>query len=643
MPRRPRSHELETESRRAFEALLPSSWVVRRVDEEYGIDLEVEIFQGGEATGSVFRVQLKATDKLPKNGRISRGDIKVETLTYWRTLDLPVLVVLYVAPHRRLYARWAHSYDPHYARSPNAKTVTFAFDRRHQLSKEQHEILATHVQLIRAIKKRELGYPMPLSLKGAAGVHGHPEEAVRVSIRRAINVSQGLLTVSDDENFSATVTLDNTSLCVTLPADIASATFHYTEPDLYAGPNGLKSLAADTMMAAASLFLRIGETRAAVEIVELFYADSYIIRMPGGMALFAEDFVANDYVSQAFRLVKDVIDSPVEEIRGLAQIVLVHIFVHRGPGRLTGEEFREMLGCLERRALLELAEGDRTAAGRTFYTIGEHYRGIDEWEKSLVAFNEALAYDPSYSNRGYFWRARGALHYELRKYDEAAVDYKEAVRCGDSPEAAFLLSDVLMRAGRYGEASAVPATAEASAYYALGERIQRSVIWTICEVTGLANQARTPADSERVESIARSEGTAQVVAALRETDAIDPRLWYILGMQEADSDVDRASAAWLVAADLERTNPRLWALAASYAILYRSEKFANDVCDSAIKWCDDEFLRAADELIVMFPGDAASAIRSKVYERADRDRPRAPRTVRIVNDEGAYEAIDLSG
>ncbi|GAA2022841.1 hypothetical protein GCM10009779_03390 [Polymorphospora rubra] len=51
MPQRPRSHELETESRRAFEALLPSSWVVRRVEDDYGIDLEVEIFEEGSATG----------------------------------------------------------------------------------------------------------------------------------------------------------------------------------------------------------------------------------------------------------------------------------------------------------------------------------------------------------------------------------------------------------------------------------------------------------------------------------------------------------------------------------------------------------------------------------------------------------------
>src|SRR5713226_682048 len=63
MPQRPRSHELEDESRRQFQMVLPSSWVFRPADPDYGIYGQVEIFSGdGQATGLIFLVQLKGTD-----------------------------------------------------------------------------------------------------------------------------------------------------------------------------------------------------------------------------------------------------------------------------------------------------------------------------------------------------------------------------------------------------------------------------------------------------------------------------------------------------------------------------------------------------------------------------------------------------
>src|SRR3954447_17655666 len=99
-PQRPREHELETESENHFRSLVPSKWVVRRPDSDYGIDLEVEIFDPtGVATGHTFRVQLKGTDA----GFSSKPwvAVDVDSLEYWRRLDSPVLLVRYdAATHR---------------------------------------------------------------------------------------------------------------------------------------------------------------------------------------------------------------------------------------------------------------------------------------------------------------------------------------------------------------------------------------------------------------------------------------------------------------------------------------------------------------------------------------------------------------
>ena len=89
-PQRPREHVLETLSRRAFERLVPATWVVRAVDEDYGVDREVEIFEEGHATGLTFKVQLKGSDRTAAAGASRR--VKTDTLGYWKSLDVPVLI-----------------------------------------------------------------------------------------------------------------------------------------------------------------------------------------------------------------------------------------------------------------------------------------------------------------------------------------------------------------------------------------------------------------------------------------------------------------------------------------------------------------------------------------------------------------------
>src|SRR5436190_15060219 len=114
MPHRPRSHEIETKSRNAFRAAVPTRWVVRDVDQDYGIDLEVELFDDeGIATGQRFFVQLRATDDV----RLERAlavRLSLDALSYYRSSDAPVLIVRYHVPTGQIFSRWAHTYDPYY-------------------------------------------------------------------------------------------------------------------------------------------------------------------------------------------------------------------------------------------------------------------------------------------------------------------------------------------------------------------------------------------------------------------------------------------------------------------------------------------------------------------------------------------------
>jgi hypothetical protein len=116
MPKRPHQHQLEDESRTAFRAKLPREWVFEPITYDYGIDGRVEIFdKNGLTTGLMFFVQLKATAK-PKLNLALAVSLKLDTYKYYRSLSLPVLIVRYHAPTRKLYVRWFHTFDPYYSR-----------------------------------------------------------------------------------------------------------------------------------------------------------------------------------------------------------------------------------------------------------------------------------------------------------------------------------------------------------------------------------------------------------------------------------------------------------------------------------------------------------------------------------------------
>src|SRR5262245_19050167 len=110
MPSRPRSHQLESRSRLAFSQSLPPSWVFRDLTPDYGLDGLVEVFDDREAaTGHLFFVQLTGTDRttMPLLVRLRR-----ETLDYYATLALPVLLALFQAPRSALYACWVADAAP---------------------------------------------------------------------------------------------------------------------------------------------------------------------------------------------------------------------------------------------------------------------------------------------------------------------------------------------------------------------------------------------------------------------------------------------------------------------------------------------------------------------------------------------------
>lgn len=264
-PQRPRNHVLETLSGQALARVVPAEWVVRPVDEDYGIDREVEIFEDGAATGLTFKVQLKASERTAAAGPSRR--VRTDTVGYWKSLDVPVLIAYFAADTGLLYGRWAHTVGREPGFDRDSQTTTVAFTDEEVLTADiVLGRLLGEVEVLRGLRSGRLPRPVPLRLTvddGAVG--GLTSARVAVRLRQAVR-ERGLdgdvrfvppqdtgpavlVSVSADERGPV--------LRAALPSDLASLRVTLGDRGYSAG-DGVGRLADDVLTAVAFVVERTG-------------------------------------------------------------------------------------------------------------------------------------------------------------------------------------------------------------------------------------------------------------------------------------------------------------------------------------------------------------------------------------------------
>ncbi|SHI01824.1 protein of unknown function [Chryseolinea serpens] len=148
-PIRPRSHALEDKSENFFKSIVPPEWIVRRLDRDYGRDIQVEITQGNEARGEEFTVQLKASDASTGSGDNERQVFKVTTYNYLKRILPVVMIVKYVDSEHEAYWIWLRDIpEP----SLDQETFTIHIPRTNQYSRIDWGKVVSHVDAVTGAK-----------------------------------------------------------------------------------------------------------------------------------------------------------------------------------------------------------------------------------------------------------------------------------------------------------------------------------------------------------------------------------------------------------------------------------------------------------------------------------------------------------
>lgn len=100
---RPPQHVAETESVKIFSQVIPSEWIIRDINPDYGLDKSVEVVEGSAVTGKELLIQLKGTNTINITDGFVSYTLEVKNLKYYLQRDLPVVLTVVDITSRKCY------------------------------------------------------------------------------------------------------------------------------------------------------------------------------------------------------------------------------------------------------------------------------------------------------------------------------------------------------------------------------------------------------------------------------------------------------------------------------------------------------------------------------------------------------------
>lgn len=443
MSNRPRSHQIEDESRIAFQRRLPKQWVFRPIHPDYGIDGLVEIFdERGHGTGRQFNVQLKATDERD----IRKGlavQLKLDRCEYYSSLDLPVLIARFHSPTGRLFVKWFHEFDRYYTRR-GKKTTTFRLAESDEWSESTASKLLLDIERIRLLRSGNLPMPAPFHLQFHGNVvQGLSVAEVSLSLRKALQTLPSVLSLAADAASTyGVISISDHEVVINL-AGVKSFVLHFRK---LCGPDfARKFLHYDVLIASALTLDSAGYSDPAAKLVAEFAARSSLVTSPEIGVKMARCMAKAHRVSEALALAEALLVD--RRSRLVAYTLMVSMI---GKSSVMSQDERELLTrFLTRYVEEEEKTGDATAAATANYNLGNHFRSLSYYRAAFRSYRKASKLDRKYLGRGYFCRELASVLFLMERHKIAAMLYGCALQVGEKGITQALFGDALMFSGDF--------------------------------------------------------------------------------------------------------------------------------------------------------------------------------------------------
>jgi len=644
MPTRDKKHQLEDVSRAKFQLVLPENWVCRDKDKDYGIDIEVEIFdENGGSTGLVFWGQLKATSS-GDDYKKKNVSIKVETISYYMSLEIPVLIIRYSAEKNEFYVKWASEIDLYYAKAgAESITVNFNDDEKWQASTPEH--LKSFLEKIRNIKNMGITFPVPFHIKIEDElVNGISKAVLSADIRSFLRNFSDLIVIEQDRSKAIVeVTITKNDLVVNF-ASIKSCTFHKISK--YNKDKFAEDLAANMLMGLAVNFLSLGRREDAGRVLLDERIREHVLRDSNFFANMIPAILSTSHYGEMLDATCSIIPTEKDNIIEIITSASGAKYLDFNNSEMKKKYKNFLTTCLDKYEKI----GEPLLIAVSLYNLGKFLSSSKEYTESIRCYFKARRFDKGYTARSYYFHELGASFFNMGKYLFSAKMYKKCHDIDGDISVIPFYADALMRSGKYQKALKFHKIA-------LDDKAtKQSVSWHLMEIcleslidhTGIKEQARKPdAALSTLETLnPDEENFAEKLDQALNEDMLSKEILFNLGVANSKiKDMQGATICFSMAALLGDSDIISWVNAAlsSFNKEMPPEIFSL-IIQAAYEANGDDFLASLyKEVEKQLDLPLAKKLIEAIEEFLPKDNNQQDLPIiRMVGDDGEYTVLSES-
>ena len=449
MPKRPKQHQLEDLSRAKFQLCLPQQWVLRDKDKDYGIDCEVELFDKDEnSQGLLFYVQLKATGS-KKDSEILNIDFKIETLEYFKQLEIPVLLARYSEHLDKVFIKWINEVDLTFAKE-NAKTFRIKISGNDEWKETSSKKIENDLTNARILKSGSFNFPLSYSINfNDDSIQGLSNNQFKIQLRNVLNEYSDFLSYKkNDENYLINIFIEKNILLV--QTSILKGVFFHNL-DKRPKENFIEDLSLDILISLSMCMVMVGQIDYCGKIIFDNNLEKRLIEKEELLLIILPILISSSYLENTLNLIDDALDNKENEIMlfpAIAKLLLESDSKNKKKIALIESFFQSQLDKAKKLKLDSII-------ATSHYNLGNFYRSKQKNYNSIHHYVSSKKYDPNYLKRSYYFKEIAGVCFESSKFLFSSKFYKKAIELGASNDTKSLLADALMFAGELEKASEV--------------------------------------------------------------------------------------------------------------------------------------------------------------------------------------------
>ncbi|HLO83502.1 MAG TPA: DUF4365 domain-containing protein [Nostocaceae cyanobacterium] len=598
LPQRPRSHQLEDESRQAFKNKLPLEWVSEPIPPpEYGLDGRIEIFdKDGFTTGKMFFVQIKGTDEKELKKALA-VQIEVTTCQYYQLLDLPVLIVLYNAYTSKIYVKWFHTYDPYYGRNAEKK-ITFRFSVEDEWQEKTPSRLVSELEAFRQLSSPQFTPPIKFIIKWQEEViHNELSVKIELEINKISKKVSNFLEISsyiEENQAHGKITIDNNKIEIYI-ASGNGFTWHLPSKQKKNSKNkqtntiDIFKLPNDIFLGIAVVLENAGHSNIAALIFTEIAANSSIITQPKIVMIAVNCMVRAHRLREALQL-----SERLSETEACHVATLLTIPASSQRFRLSESDNNYLHRFLENSIQRSAKLNDSRILATAHYNLG-NYLGHRNLKLALHHYNQAIKCDSQYLQRSYFCRELAGILFESKKYSLSVKFYREALKLGEQGSCIALFADALMFAGKYAEAlETFKAYLESTTEFEPEWGLKAFILGFIIQGFNCHEQKRNTSAALKLSAFDDNLSIMEYRNRLQESliqDALCSNAWFNFGVLESENgSPDDALIPFLIAALTNLADVEAWCNAIGIGFNKEDYELASYMIITAYKINDNNFI-----------------------------------------------------